>query len=351
MCIAIVKPADKDIDKGTLEICADNNPDGCGFAYINVDHKGVRRIKTKKALFFNDFWTKYERAVKQNPESPFLIHFRIKTHGKVDVANCHPFRIDRNHVFIHNGIIHGVDNHETMSDTRVFNQDVLRILPKNWNKNSGVKKLIEDFIGHSKLAVLDIDGNVNIFNQHKGDVVDGVWYSNDSYQYRPPFTSKYSKRTSPLTKTSSQTTVTQTTTGKRNLATIYSRVLSQQTMRCGYTEWSYIPCDCCGKLKAVEDMEAYWSGTSIICFCKECAETQDIWFFFDPEDMISAEGHVDWLNSLGIEDLLEYEMSSEWINPWGEDRDELSIEEELEIREEVRQHQMLLEYDHERYAG
>ena len=39
MCIAILKPKDKVLDKELLENCSINNPDGCGFAYLNDEGK------------------------------------------------------------------------------------------------------------------------------------------------------------------------------------------------------------------------------------------------------------------------------------------------------------------------
>ena len=89
MCIAIYKPSDKELTKETLETCFNANPDGAGFAYINTDYVGHKKIKIKKTLDFEDFYQKYERALSLAPESPFLIHFRIKTHGDRDWETLH----------------------------------------------------------------------------------------------------------------------------------------------------------------------------------------------------------------------------------------------------------------------
>ena len=55
MCIAILKPKDKYLDKKILQICSDNNKDGCGFAYINNG-----KIYIKKYLLFEDFWKDFD---------------------------------------------------------------------------------------------------------------------------------------------------------------------------------------------------------------------------------------------------------------------------------------------------
>lgn len=132
---------------------------------------------------FDVFMRKYKRALKNNLESPFLIHFRIATHGTVDTFNCHPFFINKNLTFIHNGIISGIGTDKLMSDTQLFNEKILKKLPKDFYKKEEYKLLIEKFIVGSKLITLDINGDVAIFNESSGHWKDGVWFSNNSYSY------------------------------------------------------------------------------------------------------------------------------------------------------------------------
>ncbi len=63
MCIAIYKPAGKVITKETLAACFINNSDGAGFAYVNTDIFGRRRLVIKKAMTFDLFYKKYKRAI------------------------------------------------------------------------------------------------------------------------------------------------------------------------------------------------------------------------------------------------------------------------------------------------
>jgi len=184
MCIAIYKPADKEISEDTLKECFKNNSDGCGFAYISESYTGHRKIKIKKFMTFKGFLKQYRRALRVQPDSPFIIHFRIKTHGEVSTYNCHPFRIDKNHVFIHNGIIRGVTPKGKDSDTQAFNKEILQNLPDGWTRSEAISKLIESFISTNKIVVLDIDGNVKFYNEAAGNWKDGVWYSNTSYKPR-----------------------------------------------------------------------------------------------------------------------------------------------------------------------
>lgn len=195
MCIAIYKPSDKEISKETLKSCFTSNRDGCGFAYINTDYLGKKKIIIKKSLDFETFYRQYQRAQRLNPESPFLIHFRIKTHGTVSKFNCHPFKIDENHAFIHNGVISGVGTDYIKSDTQLFNDKILKKLPEGWTKRSEITLLIEEMIAHSKVVVLNLEGDVQIYNESKGNWKDGIWYSNYSYKtYKAPTTPKYPYR-------------------------------------------------------------------------------------------------------------------------------------------------------------
>ena len=66
MCIAILKPKNKYLDKKILQTCSDNNKDGCGFAYINNG-----KIYIKKYLLFEDFFLKFLVA---------YLHYQVSFH-------------------------------------------------------------------------------------------------------------------------------------------------------------------------------------------------------------------------------------------------------------------------------
>lgn len=177
MCIAIWKDKDLTISKERLQECFNSNPDGAGFMYI--DNK---QLKMQKGFFkFNDFWEAYEPLQSKK----CVIHFRIKTHGSVNVDNCHPFEISNSLGFVHNGIISGYGEGD-ISDTRDFNNLILKPMVSKWGNlalfEPAVKHLIEERIGYSKLIFLDRHGKHEIFNEDKGVWDDGVWYSNTSYK-------------------------------------------------------------------------------------------------------------------------------------------------------------------------
>lgn len=189
MCIAILLPARKTIDKKTLQICNDSNPDGFGFAYFDDELIIRKEVDQRKIIKTID---KFIEIRESFIDRPFLVHFRIATHGKISTRCCHPFRINTDAVFCHNGILryeYGVDKNSLDSDTMMFNKNILQRIDKNSlnnminNKKSVLKDLMEGYIGSgNKMIFLNKEGNYNILNEYKGIWDKGIWYSNDSYK-------------------------------------------------------------------------------------------------------------------------------------------------------------------------
>jgi len=203
MCIAIYIPKDGTITKDVLKNCFENNPDGAGFAYIEDSEIKIAKGFFNFKRFFKDF-----RKVRRNVSSPFLLHFRIATHGYVNYWNCHPFLINKNLAFCHNGVIAPEDViiPKHLSDTICFKDGILRKLPKDFYKNEGILNLIKEYIGWSKLVFMNNIGNVTIVHEDHGEWIDGVWYSNKSYEKRKKITYFYDNKPTTITQNSSITT-------------------------------------------------------------------------------------------------------------------------------------------------
>jgi len=191
MCIAIMKSANKKINKATLKRCYDANPDGAGFMFAEN-----KKLNVQKGYFtFKEFYKEY----KPHENKQVLLHFRIKTHGPIDKTNCHPFLVNSGLGFIHNGIISGYGDSKE-SDTIAFNKAILKKIVAKHGNNSlfddPMVELIENVIGYSKLVFLDRHGNYKIMNEEKGSWNDGVWYSNNSWKKPEPikYIPNYSRR-------------------------------------------------------------------------------------------------------------------------------------------------------------
>lgn len=182
MCIAILNTAGT-IKQKTFKHCWDNNPDGGGMAYAKDGKiKVVKELKCWKELC-----KQYEQVRSENPEANILLHFRIATHGKINETNCHPFLVNKSLGFIHNGMIYGkgLEVSKEFSDTYLFNQTILKRLPQNFLKNEAILKLLEEYIGFSKVIFLDGKNDWAILNEDAGHWKDDNWFSNSTYKAQP----------------------------------------------------------------------------------------------------------------------------------------------------------------------
>lgn len=180
MCVIVTQPKGTYLEKELAQKLWSINKDGGGFAYI-TEHSTV---EVEKYMKFNEFWTRFEQVRSRNRGTDFLVHMRIATHGRVDITNVHPFRVDEHTVMAHNGIIKGVPDHNEMSDTRVFIEEVLPELPETWLDSPYLVQMVEDWIGWSKLTFLTTNPKLKkglyILNEQSGTTHDGMWFSNSN---------------------------------------------------------------------------------------------------------------------------------------------------------------------------
>lgn len=188
MCIAILNRKGT-ISKKVFRNCWDANPDGAGLCYFDGARVQIfKELKSYKVLF-----AEYQNVRKQYPTIDIAIHFRIATHGRVNLTNCHPFRINKRAAFIHNGMINNLERSADFSDTYLFNESILKQLPANFTNNGALLELIGGYIGASKLVIINGAASV-IVNEELGYWDGGNWYSNKSYQDRPaPKVTTYTK--------------------------------------------------------------------------------------------------------------------------------------------------------------
>jgi hypothetical protein len=177
MCIIAAKPQGFTIDDSTIEIMWENNSDGGGFMYAKDETLFV--IKGLMTL------EEFKKAYKVVGTLPAVLHFRIKTHGKLDKENTHPFRVSDKIAVVHNGVINNITcEDKDKSDTWHFTEKVLKPLCRADGKfilRPYNKELLSGYINSSKLTFLDNLGHINFINEAKGEWKDGVWFSNGSW--------------------------------------------------------------------------------------------------------------------------------------------------------------------------
>lgn len=262
MCIAIGKPKGLHIDKDTLLNCWIANPDGCGYAYADKNFNVI----IKKFMTFNEFYDSYKIDDElYGDKSDMLIHFRITSRGATKIENCHPFQINNKMAFIHNGTISAmpIDTKHHYSDTFIFNELVLKKLPKNWEDSEGTKLLIEEMIKYSKIVMLHTIKGLYFFNEQAGKWHEGIWYSNSSYEPRKykQYDFSYSRGQSYRDQVNTNTTVTVINSNK-NIHNVKSSV--------------YIQCDHCGEYVESTEMipcKDMLNPNESELVCQSCIET------------------------------------------------------------------------------
>lgn len=190
MCILIHHPVGTQLTDEHFADFYEKNPDGFG-AIINVGHKVdiIKRVGT-----LNEIQRLYQKHVAGREA---IIHMRWRTHGEIDLHNCHPYEVVPGLWMAHNGVLsHGNTADPSKSDTWHYINDVLRPLLLKDDQlihEPAFQKLVASHIGYSnKFGFMDHEGRTVILNKSSGVEHEGVWYSN-TYAWSP---SKFGYKTS-----------------------------------------------------------------------------------------------------------------------------------------------------------
>lgn len=182
MCLIIVQPQGHTIPRARLTEIFTRNNDGFGImrAVGGVLHtwRTVGDVNEMLALY-------YANAAGR----ACVLHWRMATHGNVDVSNAHPFTLTRNVAFVHNGVLDIGTPTRGMSDTWHMATHVLAPIARD-NENAlftgDMQHVLEGIIGTSnKLVFAHADGRVAIVNRAAGVEHQGCWYSN-TYAWDAP---------------------------------------------------------------------------------------------------------------------------------------------------------------------
>jgi hypothetical protein len=180
MCLIIVKPPKTNITKNTLKDAFILYPDGFGF----MTAIGERLFIYKAINNFRQLYRQFRQIEKEHPQNAFVFHFRQATAGLLNEANAHPFFVNENLGFCHNGIISITQPDLTQSDTVSFVENVLKKLPPDFLKHPGCLWLLEVFCQETfnKLVFMTNSGETIIFGEKQGYWKNGLWFSSkESY--------------------------------------------------------------------------------------------------------------------------------------------------------------------------
>lgn len=182
MCLLVSQPATTKFDDAFIKGVYNLNSDGLGVMYAEDSSLFIRRIVPTTEEEFVKFF-------RENVEGRACAwHARMKTHGHIDLTNCHPYQVISAEegyplYLAHNGVLHtGNNKDKSKSDTWHFIQDYLRpMLLKNpeFFMTEAFSDLIGDFIGTgNKFILMDAYGNTVTINEDQGVQHKGAWLSN-----------------------------------------------------------------------------------------------------------------------------------------------------------------------------
>lgn len=176
MCILIHHPANVSFSDELLNDFYAHNSDGFGAMYS----EGGKLVVVKTLGKPQEINALYKDALKGRE---CIIHYRMKTHGDIDLENCHPYKVTDEIWMAHNGILSmGNPVDKTKSDTWHFIKYILRpALEANPMLifDPDYQTYLEDMIGASnKFAFMHSSGESVVINYDAGVEHEGAWLSN-----------------------------------------------------------------------------------------------------------------------------------------------------------------------------
>lgn len=182
MCLLIHQTAGQVFTNEQLDDFYLRNPDGFGAIVKQPD--GVKVFKKVGSLAEIQDLYKLEVASYEA-----VIHFRMKTHGDIDLFNCHPYQVTESLYMAHNGILStGNAADQSKSDTWHYIENYLKpLLTKHPDllHEPAFQKMLGSHIGASnKFAFMNGNGSVVIINKFAGVEHFNSWLSN-TYAWTP----------------------------------------------------------------------------------------------------------------------------------------------------------------------
>jgi hypothetical protein len=150
------------------------NPHGFGVSWKS-DQLWINKTLDKESA---------QNMLRDIPDgSPFIMHWRMATHGSKSVENCHPWSILKGQwVGAHNGILTRQKCIADMTDSQSFMLGLTGTEPNVRGIEMAISRL-----GYGKMAFLSQLGEVRIANEKEGEwrIKGQVWESNSSMDSRP----------------------------------------------------------------------------------------------------------------------------------------------------------------------
>lgn len=186
MCLLITKPANVEFKEEHLADFYQRNRDGIGVMLADNGFLHIYKQIPRNVQDVLDFYEKYAKG------RDCAIHYRMRTHGDIDMDNCHPYPVfgfdeGDDHpmpmALMHNGVLHtGNDRDRRKSDTWHYIRDYLHKLLAN-DPSLAFSPEFADIIGkhigaNNKFVLMNNLGQRTTINESSGVQFEGAWLSN-----------------------------------------------------------------------------------------------------------------------------------------------------------------------------
>ena len=184
MCLLITQNKNSQkLSNEWLEDFYTSNSDGLGVMYAQNNELIVEKFLPKNAKDLAHFYKNHIAG------RDCAYHFRMRTHGDIDLFNCHPYEVlnKKEHGLdlwlMHNGILStGNKADTTKSDTWHYIRDYLRpmlIDNPDFAFHPSFAQIVGSHISTSnKFVLMDNSGRMVTINQEQGVYWGGLWLSN-----------------------------------------------------------------------------------------------------------------------------------------------------------------------------
>lgn len=191
MCLLVTQTSQSPaLTQVWLEDFYSSNSDGVGVMRVVDGELLIEKILPKNAQEFVDFYLNHIDG------HDCAFHLRMKTHGNIDMENCHPYEVFNKSEhgvdmwLMHNGVLStGNQADVTKSDTWHYIRDYLRPMLAN-NIDFAFTDAFADIIGEhigasNKFVIMDSRGRMQVVNHTSGVYWGGRWLSN-TYAWSSP---------------------------------------------------------------------------------------------------------------------------------------------------------------------
>lgn len=226
MCLIMIKEPDMNPTTEFFNDVNDYNPDGWGIMYLDPKTNKPVVIKGLKYKKFKRTYSLLTRNKELSDNTDFIIHFRLRTHGAINMENLHPYEVYPDELYLmHNGIFKDFGNpdpeigkktatpeaiakykrDQRYSDTFLFIRDFLKPMldtmtpegRRTFLRTDGFRKLIEAYCttNSSRLAFLDSSGPVYFGGWYQTKEMK-MWVSNTyAFKVDNPTATKITRKT------------------------------------------------------------------------------------------------------------------------------------------------------------